>query len=327
LTEESRKTAIDDKAADADRVAAAEVLGILPLAESRDTFATLLEPRQPQALQIAAVRALADTGSPEAGALILEHMRGFAPAVRTAAVASLLTRPEWAKLLLQAMAKPGSGIGSALIAPAQRGQLLKSRDRELVELANKVLGQAGSRNRAQVIADYTPVLQQPGDATRGAKVFARECQTCHKIGDQGFAVGPDLTGSPSRDPAALLVHILDPNQYVLPDYIQYVVNDTSGRTYSGIIAGETATSVTLRRGDNAQDTLLRASIEEMAGTGQSLMPEGFEKTIPKPDMADLIAFLRASHRGEDGSDPNAARQAGENKPLDIGTLPGLIEPD
>jgi hypothetical protein len=56
------------------------------------------------------------------------------------------------------------------------------------------------------------------------------------------------------------------------------------------------------------------------------MPEGFEKTISKSEMADLIAFLRAAHRGDagegDGSDTvNRAR------PLDIGTLPGLIEPD
>ena len=99
--------------------------------------------------------------------------------------------------------------------------------------------------------------------------------------------------------------------------------DQNGRTYSGIIAAETATSLTLRRGEGAQDTILRAQIAEMTSTGLSLMPEGFEKTISKPEMADLIAFLRAvppwrRRRG-------AIR--GQSRPLDIGTLPGLIEPD
>ena len=91
-----------------------------------------------------------------------------------------------------------------------------------------------------------------------------------------------------------------------------------------MIAAETATSVTLRRGDGAEDTILRTRIAEMTSTGLSLMPEGFEKTISKPEMADLLAFLRAAHRGGDGeqkSDPDRSR------PLDIGTLPGLIEPD
>jgi putative heme-binding domain-containing protein len=323
LSENSRRLALDAEAAESDRVVAIGVVGSLPRSEAGETFSELLEPRQPQAVQIAAVRALADSGGPEAGGLILERIRGFAPAVRSAAASALLRRPEWTKQLLRAIARPGGGLGVALIAPDQRGRLLKSRDQEIARLAGDVLGRTGARSRAQVIADYTPALRMPADASRGAKVFVRECRTCHKVDDQGFAVGPDLTGSPSRDPAALLVHILDPNQYVLPAYIQYVVTDTSGRTYSGMIAAETATSVTLRRGDNAQDVLLRGSIEEMAGTGQSLMPEGFEKTVSRQDMADLIAFLRASHRGGDGADPKNA----DDKPLDIGTLPGLIEPD
>ncbi len=62
----------------------------------------------------------------------------------------------------------------------------------------------------------------------------------------------------------------------------------------------------------------------MAGTGLSMMPEGFEKTIAKPEMADLIAFLRASHRGGEGEGPDVDDRS---RPLDIGTLPGLIEPE
>ncbi len=60
----------------------------------------------------------------------------------------------------------------------------------------------------------------------------------------------------------------------------------------------------------------------MAGTGLSMMPEGLEKTIAKPEMADLIAFLRASHRGGEGPDADD-----RSRPLDVGTLPGLIEPE
>ncbi len=72
-----------------------------------------------------------------------------------------------------------------------------------------------------------------------------------------------------------------------------------------------------------KDTLLRTQVEAIAGTGLSIMPEGFEKTITKPEMADLIAFLRAAHRGGDGDTPDPDDRS---RPLDIGTLPGLIEP-
>jgi putative heme-binding domain-containing protein len=147
--------------------------------------------------------------------------------------------------------------------------------------------------------------------------------TCHWVGNQGFSPGLDLTGSPSRDPPTLLANMLAPNATLSPNYLQYLVIDQNGRTYSGIVIAETAMSVTLRRGGDGQDTILRAHIAEMTSTGMSLMPEGLEKAISQREMADLIAFLRASHRGRE-PDETTARQS---EPLDIGTLPGLIEPD
>ncbi len=37
--------------------------------------------------------------------------------------------------------------------------------------------------------------------------------------------------------------------------------------------------------------LLRAELEELTGTGKSLMPEGLEKDLSRQDLADLIAYL------------------------------------
>jgi hypothetical protein len=61
----------------------------------------------------------------------------------------------------------------------------------------------------------------------------------------------------------------------------------------------------------------------MTSTGQSLMPEGLEKSISKNEMADLIAYLRGTHRGG----PSESAENESSRPLDIGTLPGLIEPE
>jgi len=303
------------------------VLGGIDPDESRAVLMELLAPREPLSIQVAAVRALAEGRSASLPDLLLPRMREFEPSVRSAAVRTLLSRSEWAKALLEAAGRndPAARMTPALIEPADRAPLLKHHDTEIAKLAQAVFGRSASSSRAQVIAQYLASPQSKGDPSRGAAVFDRECKTCHKVGERGFALGPDLTGSPSGDPAALLVNILDPNANVLPNYVQYLVIDQNGRTYSGIIAAETATSLTLRRGDGAQDMILRAQIAEMSSTGQSLMPEGFEKTISKPEMADLIAFLRAAHRG--GEDGEADLAGDPLRPLDIGTLPGLIEPD
>ena len=61
-----------------------------------------------------------------------------------------------------------------------------------------------------------------------------------------------------------------------------------------MLAAETATSVTLRRAEGAEDTVLRSNIEELRSLSQSVMPEGLEKQIGHQQMADLIAYLLAA---------------------------------
>jgi putative heme-binding domain-containing protein len=80
---------------------------------------------------------------------------------------------------------------------------------------------------------------------------------------------------------------------VNPQYLNYVLITEDGRSLSGTIAAETATSVTLRRAENAQDTVLRIDIDELRSTGQSLMPEGMEKEIDAQTLADVIAYLNS----------------------------------
>jgi putative membrane-bound dehydrogenase-like protein len=334
LMDEARARAVDPAASESARVDAIASLSLLPLSASRDILVDLLAPQQPQAIQSAAIRALGgsntkDTDQDKAaiGEILIGRLGQLAPAVQATAIRVLLGRDSWTRRLLAAVSRGDSGLGPASIDPDQRSRLMNHRDPEIASLARSVFGQPSARSRAQIVVEYGASLERPADSSRGAKVFNRECRTCHKIGNEGTAVGPDLSGSPSRDPATLLVHILDPNQYVLPQFHSYVVDDQAGRTYSGIVAAETPTSVTLRRGDGAEDTILRSQIEEMASTGRSLMPEGFEKTIPLQDMADLIAFLRASHRDDDGSELAGASAPAGRQPLDVGTLPGLIEPD
>ena len=326
LIDDTKSAVLDNLRPESTRAQAIERIGVLDPRESSVVLVNVLEPREPVAVQVAAVRALAESESPEVAKILLARLRGFEPSVRTGAIRTLLTRAQWTTALLEAVSRnePGSGTSPGLIEPADRQPLLKHRDAEIARLAGGLFGRVAADARAQVIGLYAPALRVKGGLANGAKVFERECKACHKIGERGVAVGPDLTGSPSRDPSALLANILDPNASVSPKDVQYVVVDHNGRTYSGIIASETATSLTLRRGEGAQATILRSQIEELTSTGLSLMPEGFEKRISKPEMADLIAFICGAHRdGDSGSglDPDKSR------PLDIGTLPGLIEPD
>jgi putative heme-binding domain-containing protein len=107
----------------------------------------------------------------------------------------------------------------------------------------------------------------------------------------GHEIGPNLATLQTRGADTILLNVLDPNREVNPQYVNYLVTTRDGRTFTGMIAAETATSVTLKRGDDQSDTILRIDIEQMRSTGLSLMPEGLEQQIDRQGMADLLAYL------------------------------------
>ncbi len=309
------KAARDPAAPEPRRIGAVRMLGCFPPNQTCAVLASLLDAKQPQAVQVAAVGALADQGDAEAAALLLRGWESYLPTVRAAALQALLSRELWTLALLRAAEK--GPVTVTQIDLGRRELLLRHRSATVAALARKLFGEGKAGPRKGVVADYLPVLKLASDAGRGRAVFRQHCLACHQVGGEGFAAGPDLTSTATRDPAALLTHVLDPNDYVLPNYLQYVVVDRAGRTFSGMVAAETATSITLKRENGAADTILRGNVDEMTSTGRSLMPEGFEKLIDKQEMADLMAFL-----GDVQKQPASGRA-----PLDIGTKPGLVEPD
>ena len=80
---------------------------------------------------------------------------------------------------------------------------------------------------------------------------------------------------------------------VRPQFLSYVLVTNAGRIVTGMIAAETATGITLRRSDGTGETVVRLDIEELRSTGVSFMPEGLEKQIDVPAMADLLAYLNS----------------------------------
>ncbi len=103
---------------------------------------------------------------------------------------------------------------------------------------------------------------------------------------------PNISDSRVKLPQQLLVDILNPNQAIDNNYASYTVVMQSGAVHTGIIAAETAASITLRQPENKTLDLLRADIELIRSSGASLMPEGFEKQLSRQQMADLISFVK-----------------------------------
>jgi putative membrane-bound dehydrogenase-like protein len=273
-----------------ERATALRRLGHGPFDLAADTLAAALGPQNPPELQTAAVQALAAQDHPKAADLLLEHWDGYGPAVRREAVEALCARPARLAKLLDAVA--AKRVVPSQLESARREQLRRHSNAALRQRAQVLFADAGNADRRKVIDDHRATLDLPADPARGKVVFQKNCMTCHRLGDEGHDVGPDLRavlGNKTRE--ALLADLLDPNREVDPRYVNYQVMTTAGRVVTGLLAVETPASVTLRRADKAEDTILRTQIDSMQATTQSLMPEELEKQLTKQDFADVIAYL------------------------------------
>jgi putative heme-binding domain-containing protein len=255
----------------------------------------LLRPQQPVPLQRAAARSLAVVADPDLATRALHDWARY----------TVGTRQE----LLGATSRSG-GLGSALLKALERREILaveldpvtrenlrQIRDPGLQARLGKLLG-TPARDRAVVVARYRQALRQleaagqKGDPLAGARLFAGNCLACHQTQGQGHRVGPDLAGIGNRPTEALIEDLLDPSKEVAPDFRDFILVTRDGRQLSGLLAAETASSVTLRRAEGVEDTVLRTEIEDLRTTGKSLMPEGLEQVLRPQDVADLLAFLR-----------------------------------
>lgn len=291
LLSDARKAAADPKRKDTERALAVRTLGLAPFAEVRDLLKTSLQSSQPQPVQTAALETLARFDHVDVPGVVLEAWATFSPGLRATAAETLFARPGWILAFLDAVEKGKIARGD--VDPARIQLLQASTDEKVRTRSRKLFAGAGLSKRNDVVKAYRKALDLEGVASRGKLVFKNHCSNCHKLEGVGHSVGADLAAIRDRGLEAVLLNILDPNREVKPQFLSYVLETKTGRSLTGMITAETASSLTLRRVDGTTETVLRIDIEALRSTGMSFMPEGLEKQIDVPAMADLLAYLNS----------------------------------
>ena len=139
------------------------------------------------------------------------------------------------------------------------------------------------------------LLQAKGDPDRGREVFFSKkaaCAGCHRMQDQGGTVGPDLSRiGRLRSSQDLIEAVIFPSSTITLDYRSYTIVTDEGRMHTGIIVRETSDAIYLRTAGLAEIRLPRRSVEEMAESSLSIMPDGLEKTMTTQELSDMLEFL------------------------------------
>jgi putative heme-binding domain-containing protein len=290
------------------RLEAIGMLQVAPFVKASPVLLKILKSDPSQEVRLVAVDALASFDTkltekniePPVGPMLLDGFSSQTPAFRRRVLQAMLKNPaRIGQLLAEIEAKR---IAVSELDPATVQVLTNHKDDAIRDRSRKLLAAAIPADRKQVLEKYQPALALAADAKAGRAVFEKNCATCHKIGDLGVNVAPEISDSRTKTPAQLLTDILNPNQAIDNNYVSYTVVTKDGKTETGIIATETATSITLKQPEGKTVLILRQEIDELRSSGVSLMPEGLEKNISVEQMADLIAFIK-NWRYLDGAVP------------------------
>jgi putative heme-binding domain-containing protein len=272
------------------RECAAGILGLDSSGKTAPILIRLLTPTEPQEVQIAAASALGNLPSADLAPVLLKGWRGATTKVRDVLLGAFFADQKRLPGLLEGI--ENGAVQPWALGPARTRQLLQHSDPAIRRQAQAILGQA-EPDRKAVYEKYLPAITMPGHPERGRQVFERSCAECHKVGDSGHELGPDLRSVSKRYKETLLADIIMPNQNIEGGYEEYLVETTDGRDITGILAKETPTTLTLRRRKGDEDTILRSSIKELRSLSVSPMPEDLEKSINVNEMADVIAFIKS----------------------------------
>jgi putative heme-binding domain-containing protein len=147
----------------------------------------------------------------------------------------------------------------------------------------------------------------PGDATRGAAVYAKKgaCSQCHMLRGEGGVFGPDLSDVGRRRSIAYLRRsLLDPSADVpqsysawrsdisLPEnflFVRLVTRDD--QELSGVRVNEDTFSIQIREATGTVHSFLKSELAELhKDFGKSPMPS-YATALSTNELDDLVAFL------------------------------------
>ncbi len=272
-----------------------ESLHLLAYAEADTVISEILtyvDARRPIKIQQAALDVLLGYNDVKVVARLVENWSGLSPSLRKRVTDALIYNADNHEILFASLENGDLNMSEFNFDLERRRRLLNSKDEKTRNRAATLFSDAGVVQRKDAIDKMRPALSMVGNTVAGKKIYEIQCATCHRFGNMGQNVGPDLSEISRKSKETLLHDILDPNAASDPEFINHIVDMNDGQVYSGIVEDETDDAIFIKMMGGAEITLAKSQIKNLQSTGLSLMPEGLEGNITVSEMADLLAFLQ-----------------------------------
>jgi putative heme-binding domain-containing protein len=190
-------------------------------------------------------------------------------------------------------------VGREELAPPQRERLLALAAKlpfgAVRDLFEGFLPSEGGERKLGPNPRPAVILSQRGDRERGEALFwspSIQCGNCHKVGDKGVGLGPDLTTiGKQRSREELLESLLEPSRKIEPAFTTYLLSTVRGASYTGLLVRRDAKEVVLRDAQNKEVTVAARDVEMLQPSQVSLMPAGLLAPLTRQQAADLLQYL------------------------------------
>lgn len=236
------------------------------------------------------IGSLAATADLSVGPALVRNYAKLPPTQQEWAFNSLVSRPEWAKLLLDAIT--GGTLDAKLLAPGEVSRLVSHPDAAIAGQARKVFATGSGMGKDEIVAKLLPEIEKSANLENGKLLFTAACSSCHRLDGAGSVFGPDLSGIGSHPVLELLTHIVNPNLVVDDEHRTWNITLKDGTQYSALIASENESRIQIRQPGGITTDLKTADVVSRTKGENSLMPEGLEG-MGAENLRDIIGYIRS----------------------------------
>ncbi|MBS1575351.1 MAG: c-type cytochrome, partial [Bacteroidetes bacterium] len=174
------------------------------------------------------------------------------------------------------------------LTTAMEEVIFKNPDIAVRVQAGKYFKQPGGKKNYSI----QEIVKIQGNVADGKTVFNTYCTTCHRIGQAGNDIGPELTTIGKKfDKTGLLDAILNPSAAILLGYEPWLINTKDGSSYFGFLISENKQSVTIKDVSGQKHVIAADKISTRQKQDKSLMPEPAVTGISEQQLADIVAYL------------------------------------
>lgn len=280
------------------RLSIAETLHQLGRGElvSDNLVAWLAESRLTPSVQQRTIRLLGFQANSTAHQALVEQLKNSAAQQQAEIALALGQNQEGVEALLNAVDQ-GKASPRVLQDPKWQQQteaIVQSGDlRDRIAKLTSNLPPASAQEQANIQKFLELHVSSRASLEAGAKSFEKRCAACHKIGDQGNLIGPQLDGIGNRPVVRIVEDVLAPSRNVDAAFKTVLIQTIDGQVISGLPRREEGEVLVLANAEGKEVRIPKDDIELRKDSPLSLMPNNFGEQIPQAELHGLIRFLES----------------------------------